>query len=81
MGAADPEALLGRRGSAATPVTCVSDTASLPQVGRQQCPKCDAEAAKAATLTGRFVYLRCVLCGEVWVIPERREFPRPRPTP
>lgn len=35
-------------------------------------------AAKAATLTERFVYLRCSDCGEVWAIPERREFPRPR---
>jgi len=57
-------------------VTDVADTASVSQVGPQQCPKCDAKAAKAATLTGRFVYLRCSACGEVWVIPERREFPR-----
>ncbi len=57
-------------------VMYVADTASLPRVGSQPCPKCDAKAAKAATLTKRFVYLRCQDCGEVWVIPERREFPR-----
>jgi hypothetical protein len=54
----------------------MADTAEVPQVGRQHCPKCDAQAAKAATLTERFVYLRCGACGEVWVIPERREIPR-----
>jgi hypothetical protein len=54
----------------------MADTAAVPQVGRQHCPKCDAKAAKAATLTERFVYLRCGDCGEVWVIPERREFSR-----
>lgn len=53
-----------------------SDAASLPQIERQQCPRCEATAAKAATLTDRFVYLRCSDCGEVWVIPERREFRR-----
>lgn len=60
-------------------MTYVADTFSLPQLGPQQCPKCDAQAAKAATLTGRFVYLRCSDCGEVWVIPERRKIPRTHP--
>ena len=41
-----------------------------------QCPKCNAQAVTAATLTARFVSLRCSDCGEVWVIPERRQFPR-----
>lgn len=68
------------RGLTSLAVTYVADTASLPQVGRQQCPKCDAEVAKAATLTERFVYLRCQDCGEVWAIPERREFRRLRAT-
>ncbi len=68
------------RGLTSIAVTYVADTTSLPQVGRQQCPKCDAEVVKAATLTERFVYLRCQDCGEVWAIPERREFPRPRST-
>ncbi len=54
----------------------MSDAASVPQVGPQQCPKCNEKAAKAATVTQRFVYLRCSLCAEVWVIPERREFER-----
>ena len=66
--------------------TCTSDVYSRritldPEVARQQCPKCDAEVVKAATLTERFVYLRCQDCGEVWAILERREFPRPRSTP
>ena len=55
-----------------------ADIASHPQVDRQQCPKCNAQVATAATLTERFVYLRCQDCGEVWAIPERREFPRPK---
>jgi hypothetical protein len=54
----------------------MTDAATVPEAGRQHCPKCDAAAAKAATLTLAFVYLRCELCGEVWVIPERRELPR-----
>ncbi len=55
----------------------MADIASLPQVGRQKCPKCDAEVAKAATVTLRVIYLRCSACGDVGVIPpERREFPR-----
>ncbi len=58
------------------PVTYVSDTATVRDVGTQQCPKCDSKAAKAATLTPHFAYLRCSDCGEVWVISERREFPR-----
>jgi hypothetical protein len=53
--------------------------AAAPQEGRQHCPKCDATAAKAATLTATYVYLRCERCGEVWVIPERRELPRGTP--
>ncbi len=36
------------------------------------CPKCTATSIKAATLTDRFVYLRCQTCGEVWSMPERR---------
>jgi uncharacterized Zn finger protein len=49
---------------------------SVQRSGHQQCPKCDTMSVKAATLTERFVYLRCEQCGEVWVIPERRQFPR-----
>lgn len=44
--------------------------------GPQQCPKCAGASVKAATLTDRFVYLRCAACGEVWVIPERRQLRR-----
>lgn len=44
--------------------------------GAQHCPKCPADSVKAATLTARFVYLRCGACGEVWSIPERRRTPR-----
>lgn len=44
--------------------------------GAQNCPKCPAHSVKAATLTERFVYLRCGACGEVWSIPERRRTPR-----
>lgn len=69
---------LPRSHNRASLAVTVTDTASLPQVGRQQCPTCDAQVAKAATLTERFVYLRCQDCGEVWAIPERRAFPRPR---
>jgi len=38
----------------------------------QQCPNCDVTEVSFATLTERFVYLRCDRCGEVWSIPERR---------
>lgn len=44
--------------------------------GPQRCPKCAEVPVKAATLTDRFVYLRCATCGEVWVIPERRQLRR-----
>ena len=59
----------------------MTDVASTPHVGPQHCPKCDATAVKAAVLTSAYVYLRCQLCGEVWVIPERRELPRDTPGP
>lgn len=54
----------------------MTDVAATPEVGPQHCPKCNAAAAKGAVLTPAFVYLRCEHCGEVWVIPERRELPR-----
>jgi hypothetical protein len=44
--------------------------------GPQHCPKCDATKVKATILTLAYVYLRCQHCGEVWVIPARRETPR-----
>jgi hypothetical protein len=44
----------------------MTDIAAAPQAGRQHCPKCQATAAKAATLTLAFVYLRC----EAWAISE-----------
>lgn len=47
-----------------------------PPDDTQRCPKCADASVKAATLTDRFVYLRCAACGEVWVIPERRQIRR-----
>ena len=80
MGPANRAPLASPHGLASVAVIPVSEAPSPPHVARQQCPKCDAEVAKAATLTERFVYLRCQDCGEVWAILERREFPRPRST-
>jgi uncharacterized Zn finger protein len=42
-------------------------------VAPELCPNCDSTQVTCATLTERFVYLRCEACGEVWSIPERRE--------
>ena len=53
-----------------------SPNGTRPPDGTQQCPKCADASVKAATLTDRFVYLRCAACGEVWVIPERRQIRR-----
>ena len=53
-----------------------SPNGPLPTDGLQRCPKCADAPVKAATLTDRFVYLRCAACGEVWVIPERRQIRR-----
>jgi hypothetical protein len=39
----------------------------------QVCPNCDSTQIVCATLTDRFIYLRCEACGEVWSIPERRQ--------
>ena len=52
------------------------DTLAPADPVRQQCSKCDSELAKAVSLTESFVYIRCKSCGEVWVIPERRQLPR-----
>ena len=47
-----------------------------PTVERQLCAGCGGENVRAVTMTGRFVYIRCDGCGEVWSIPERRHYPR-----
>jgi hypothetical protein len=44
----------------------------------QICPNCDSTDIVCATLTDRYIYLRCEACGEVWSIPERRQKDRPR---
>jgi hypothetical protein len=43
-----------------------------PGTSRTPCPLCAATDVMLGTLTGRFVYLRCRACYEVWSIPERR---------
>ncbi len=55
----------------------LSPNGSAVPSGTQRCPKCADGSVKAATLTERYVYLRCAACGEVWVIPERRQIRRP----
>ena len=43
-----------------------------PQTSRTPCPVCAATEVEFGSQAGRFVYLRCRACTEVWAIPERR---------
>jgi hypothetical protein len=48
------------------------------------CLRCHAESVRVATMTARFVYLRCDGCGELFAMSERRgswphAFPSPTP--
>ena len=39
----------------------------------QSCPNCKSRELNAALTIGRFVYLRCSECANVWAIRDRRE--------
>ncbi len=43
-----------------------------PQRGGVHCPECGATPSTVAELSVHFVSLRCVECGEVWLVRERR---------
>ena len=43
---------------------------------RERCDTCAASTVTAAIRTDRFVYLRCIQCGYVWCIQERRRTAR-----
>jgi hypothetical protein len=48
------------------------------------CLKCHCETVRVASVTDRFLYLRCDGCGEVFTMTERRgiwQHALPRPTP
>jgi hypothetical protein len=48
-----------------------------PLLDKQRCAKCGLPTGvKPATVTERFVYMRCANCSEIWAIPERRKEPR-----
>lgn len=50
-----------------------------PAAEQQSCASCGEVRVRAVTMTTRFVYIRCEQCGEVWSIPERRQYPRKDP--
>lgn len=51
------------------------------QPGKQACGHCAAQNVAAVTITSEVVYLRCVDCGEVWSIPQRRKMLRSEDPP
>jgi hypothetical protein len=40
---------------------------------REHCPRCAGTVTAVAALTIHFVSLRCVQCGEVWMVRQRRQ--------
>jgi predicted Zn finger-like uncharacterized protein len=38
-----------------------------------QCPRCNAVSVRTESLGRSVVYVRCIACGEVWTIAERRK--------
>jgi hypothetical protein len=42
------------------------------------CPRCGSHDSVRGRETTWHVYLRCVVCYEIWALPDRRQFPRRR---
>jgi hypothetical protein len=46
------------------------------------CITCRTESVAVVTMIGRFIYLRCDRCGELWAVPQRRGvWPHAFPSP